>query len=134
MGKTNWSYSTIRRMLQNEKYKGDALLQKSFTTDFLTKVRKANHGELPQYYVENNHVAIIEKNTFDFVQQELKQRNSRFSKSYFGKITCGCCGGNYGSYLWHSNNKYKCKLYRCNSKYKNEIPCDTPHKKLKHGG
>lgn len=56
-GKRKWSYGTVKRMLRNEKYKGDAILQKSFTTDFLTKSTKPNEGELPQYYVENNHEA-----------------------------------------------------------------------------
>ena len=52
-GKTNWSQSTVRSILTNEKYKGDALLQKSYTVDFLTKKVKTNEGEVPQYYVEN---------------------------------------------------------------------------------
>lgn len=59
-------------MLRNEKYKGDALLQKSFTTDFLTKSTKPNEGELPQYCVEYNHEAIIKREVFDLVQVELE--------------------------------------------------------------
>ncbi len=54
-GKTEWSKSTVRSILKNEKYKGDALLQKSFIPDFLTKKQKKNSGEIPQYYVEGNH-------------------------------------------------------------------------------
>lgn len=70
-GKTNWSQSTVRSILTNEKYKGDALLQKSFTVDFLTKKTKTNEEEVPQYYVENNHPAIIEPELFDLVQLEI---------------------------------------------------------------
>jgi DNA invertase Pin-like site-specific DNA recombinase len=58
--KSKWNAATVRRMLENEKYKGDALLQKSYTTDFLTKKKKINDGEIPQYYVKNNHEAIID--------------------------------------------------------------------------
>lgn len=58
-GKRNWSVSTVKSMLTNEKYKGDALIQKSFTVDFLTKKTKKNEGEISQYYVTNNHDGII---------------------------------------------------------------------------
>lgn len=93
-GKTVWSYQTVKRMLQNKKYKGDALLQKSFTVDYLTKQKKKNEGELPQYYVENNHQAIIDKATFDLVQLELQKTHNRNKVSFCGKVICGCCGGN----------------------------------------
>lgn len=58
--KKNWSPTVIKSILTNEKYKGDALLQKSFTVDFLTKKTKTNEGKIPQYYVEGNHEAIID--------------------------------------------------------------------------
>ncbi|MGX7087129.1 recombinase family protein [Gemelliphila palaticanis] len=125
-GKKIWCYTTIKGMLQNEKYKGDALLQKTFTVDYLTKKKKKNEGELPQYYVENNHEAIIDKKTFDIVQLELKRNNNRTRTSYFGKIICGCCGGSYGRHVWHSNSKYKRYIFRCNQKYKKENKCTTP--------
>jgi site-specific DNA recombinase len=54
-GKDKWSAQSVKSILTNEKYKGDALLQKSFTVDFLTKKKKKNEGEIPQYYVKNNH-------------------------------------------------------------------------------
>lgn len=63
-GKEKWSISTVRSILNNEKYKGDALLQKSYTVDFLTKKTKVNEGEIPQYYVEDNHEAIISPEIF----------------------------------------------------------------------
>jgi len=59
-GKHKWSQTTVDSILSNEKYKGDALLQKKFTTDFLTKKMKVNEGEVPQYYVEKSHAAIVE--------------------------------------------------------------------------
>ncbi|WP_023975762.1 recombinase family protein [Clostridium beijerinckii] len=72
-GKEVWQESTIRSILKNEKYKGDAMLQKSFTVDFLTKKKKINEGEIPQYYVENSHPAIITPEVFDLVQHEVKK-------------------------------------------------------------
>ena len=67
-GKNKWQSTTVLSILQNEKYKGAALLQKSFTIDFLTKKKKANEGEVPQYYIENSHEAIIEPIVFEWVQ------------------------------------------------------------------
>ena len=58
-GKDKWNAGSVRSILTNEKYKGDALLQKSYTVDFLTKKKKINEGEIPQYYVEGNHEAIV---------------------------------------------------------------------------
>lgn len=74
-GKDKWNQSTVRSILTNEKYKGDALLQKSYTVDFLTKKTKTNEGEVPQYYVENNHEAIIDPQIFELVQAEIAKRN-----------------------------------------------------------
>jgi len=73
-GKPIWRSSTVESILTNEKYKGDALLQKTFCVNFLTKEMKRNKGELPQYYVEQSHPAIISPEVFDEVQQELKRR------------------------------------------------------------
>lgn len=70
-GKTKWHTSTINKILRNEKYIGDALLQKTYTTDFLTKKRIKNNGTVPQYYVEGDHEAIIPKDIFLLVQEEL---------------------------------------------------------------
>ena len=73
-GKTKWWTSTINKILRNEKYIGDALLQKTYTTDFLNKTRVKNNGIVPQYYVEGNHEAIIPKDIFLRVQEELVRR------------------------------------------------------------
>ena len=67
-GKVRWHISTVKSILTNEKYRGDALLQKQYTTDFLQKKRKNNNGEIPQYYVEEHHEAIIPPAQFDFGQ------------------------------------------------------------------
>ena len=71
-GKVKWSQTTVMSILQNEKYKGDALLQKKFTIDFLTKKQKVNEGEIPQYYVEGSHEAIVDANDWDIVQSEIE--------------------------------------------------------------
>jgi hypothetical protein len=69
-----WNAGTVKRMLGNEKYTGDALLQKTYTVDYLTKKTKVNEGEIPQYYVAGDHEAIIEPVVFDEVQIELERR------------------------------------------------------------
>ena len=130
-GKDVWNQQTVRRMLSNEKYKGDALLQKEFTVDFLQKKMKKNEGEVPQYYVEGNHEAIISPAVFDMVQAELARRKSGGSRYsgvsiFSNKIRCGDCGGWYGSKVWHSTDQYRKVIYRCNRKYKDE-KCQTPH-------
>ncbi len=130
-GKDVWNQQTVRRMLSNEKYKGDALLQKEFTVDFLQKKMKKNEGEVPQYYVEGNHEAIISPAVFDMVQAELAKRKhsgSRYSgvTIFSNKIRCGDCGGWYGSKVWHSTDQYRKVIYRCNRKYNGE-KCQTPH-------
>ncbi len=131
-GKAVWSQSTVRSILTNEKYKGDALLQKEFTVDFLQKKTKKNEGEVPQYYVEGNHEAIIDPDTFDYVQAEMARRTRdkhRYSgvSMFSSKIKCGECGCWYGSKVWHSTDKYRRVIYQCNHKYKGGKPCGTPH-------
>lgn len=131
-GKEKWQESTVRSILKNEKYKGDAMLQKSFTVNFLTKKKKVNEGEVPQYYVENSHPAIITSEVFDLAQYEFEKRRTakgiRTSGSCFsGKIICGECGNFYGSKTWHSNSKYRRTIWRCNHKYKNDKQCSTPN-------
>ena len=82
-------------------YKGDALLQKSFTVDFLTKKHKVNEGEVPQFYVRGNHDAIIPPSDFDRVQAELARRKA-IGRGYSGsgvlasRIICGDCGAHPG--------------------------------------
>ena len=115
-------------MLRNEKYKGYALLHKTYTIDFLTKKKNINKGELPQYYVENNHEAIVDRETFDAVQQVLDTKGKNSSTTIFSsKLVCGDCGHFFGSKVWHSTSKYRRVIYQCNEKYSGERKCETPH-------
>lgn len=129
-GGAKWHPSTIQSILKNEKYKGDSLLQKKFVVDFLSKRMKKNEGEIPQYYVENDHEAIISPEVFDLVQAEMKKRHSCRRGRYSGvnlfssKIRCGDCGSWFGSKVWHSNDKYRKVIFQCNEKFKNG--CHTP--------
>ena len=130
-GNDKWNAGAVRSILTNEKYKGDALLQKSYTVDFLTKKKKVNEGEIPQYYVEGNHEAIISPEVFEMVQQEMERRSKRGRRSgvhlFSGKIRCGECGSWYGSKTWHSNDKYKKIIWQCNHKFDGDHKCTTPH-------
>ena len=124
--------NTVESILRNEKYKGSALLQKSFTVDFLTKKTKINEGEVPQYYVEDSHPAIIEPWEWEQVQVELKRRkNSRNrhhqTSPFSGKIICADCGDIFGAKTWHSTDRYRRVIWQCNGKFKGERKCETPH-------
>jgi len=131
-GKEKWHASTIESILKNEKYKGSALLQKSFTTDFLTKKKKINEGEVPQYYIEDSHEAIIDPKDFEQVQLEFARRK-KLGKQYSGtqifaaKLVCADCGCFFGSKVWHSNSKYRRVIWQCNNKFKGQQLCSTPH-------
>ena len=128
----NWTKNTINSILRNEKYKGDALLQKTYTADYLEHKVERNRGHLPQYYVENSHPAIIDKEEWEIVQAELMRRE-QIGAAYSGnsifssKLICGDCGGFYGRKIWHSTSKYSRFVYRCNGKYNKEHDkCQTP--------
>lgn len=132
-GKRVWGKAVVQSILTNEKYKGDALLQKVYTTDFLSKKKKKNEGEVPQYYVAGNHEAIIAPAVFDNVQILMqsrscggKNRNSCVS-IFSSKIKCGDCGSWYGSKVWHSNDKYRKVIWQCNHKFDGGEKCTTPH-------
>ncbi len=129
-GRDKWYYNTIRYILSNEKYKGDVLIQKEFTVDYLQKRMKKNEGEVPQYYVQGNHEAIIDPEVFDLVQVELAKRfkggmHGGGSSIYTNKIICGDCGCAYGPKVWHSNQNCRKIVFRCNQKYEGE-KCQTP--------
>lgn len=131
-GLAKWSPSTIESILSNEKYKGDALLQKTYTVDFLTKKMIVNDSKVPQYYVENSHPAIVQPWEFAIVQAEIKRRKSlprRYScQSVLAThIICGDCGDYYGSKVWHSTSKYRRTVWQCNSKFSGTQRCKTPH-------
>jgi len=128
--KEKWPPSTIHNILRNEKYKGDALLQKTYTVDFLSHKVKKNYGEVQQYYVENSHEAIIDEREWDMVQLELARRE-RIGKAYSAKslfsskLVCGECGGIYGPKVWHSNDPHRKVVWHCNQKFRRKHPCKT---------
>lgn len=131
-GKGKWGVTTVESILANEKYKGDALLQKKYVVDFLTHKAKVNEGEIPQYYVENSHPAIIDKVEWDLVQIELERRKklgkTYSSKNIFAsKLVCEDCGSYFGRKVWHSTDEYRTIVYQCNGKFKNkDNRCKTP--------
>jgi DNA invertase Pin-like site-specific DNA recombinase/regulator of replication initiation timing len=130
-GKDTWSVSTVKSILTNEKYTGCALLQKGITVDFLTKKRKVNEGEAPQYFVKDSHEAIISPEVFEMVKLEMKRRREvpgyKGKNVFCAKLICGECGSPFGAKVWHSTDKYRCVIYRCNAKYDNGHKCSTTH-------
>ena len=132
-GREKWQSSTVKSILTNEKYKGDALLQKTFTVDFLSKKAKINEGEVPQYYVEKSHPAIVSAEVFDLAQYEMKRRakkgrHTSAASIFSDKLVCVECGAVYGSKVWHSTDAYRTMIWRCNEKYAVKgQPCPSPH-------
>ena len=132
MGKEKWRLSTIESILTNEKYKGDALICKTYVKDFLDQKLIKNNGEVDQVYVEGHHDPIIDPTQWELVQAELARRknlsNSYKCKSAFSsKLVCAHCGSFYGQKVWHSTSKYRRQVYQCNDKFnKSHSKCQTP--------
>lgn len=132
-GGSRWYAGTVRNILSNEKYKGDALLQKTYIPDFLTKKAKSNRGEIPQYYVENSHEAIVPQELFDFVQARLARpgedgrRRSKEGPEFTRLVVCADCGSFYGPKRWHSGTAHAKTIWQCNDKFKGERTCRTPN-------
>lgn len=125
--KSQWDVTTIQKMLKNEKYKGDSLLQKTYTKDYINGIREKNKGQRAQYYVKNSHLAIIDSTTFDEVQVEMFRRarlvmnedgaqeftGNRYSSKYVlsNLLVCGNCGAGYrrrterGKVLWRCGTR-----------------------------
>lgn len=130
-GGNRWFSERIKSILKNEKYKGDALLQKTYITDPISKRVKKNNGELPMYYVENSHPAIVERRIFDRVQEEIARRAGKKKVKqtgtktelgrYSGKyaltelLYCGECGTPYRRCTWSRDGKKKI-VWRCVSR------------------
>lgn len=124
-GNTKWYESNIKQILTNEKYIGDALLQKTYTVNTLEKKRVANNGLAPKYYVEGSHEAIIERDVFLRVQAEIVRRaniltdgkrriySSRYALSSI--VVCGHCGDIYRRIKWN-NRGCKSTVWRCVSR------------------
>ncbi len=126
-GKAEWQFSTIQSILSNERYKGDAIINKTYITDCISKKVRVNNGERPKYYVENSHPAIIDSATFGRVQEELARRSgkrkiSRKAKTEQGKysskyaltelLVCGECKSAYRRCTWTASGKKKI-MWRC---------------------
>ena len=134
MGKSGWHIRTISSILTNEKYKGDAVLNKTYVVDCLTKEVRKNNGERPKYYVENNHPAIIDAGTFARVQEEYARRSPkrqreyangaktmqvRYSSKYVltALLICGDCKSPFNRFTWMRNGEKKV-VWRCVSRTK----------------
>lgn len=127
-GVGQWQRGTIESILTNEKYKGDAVLNKTYIRDCLSKKVMINNGERPKYYVENNHPAIIDSGTFGRVQEEMARRSGKSKVKQVGTKTeqgrysskyaltelliCGECGTPYRRCTWAANGKKKV-VWRC---------------------
>ena len=132
-GNPRWHDSTIRKILENEKYMGDALLQKTYTVDFLRKKRVVNTGIMPQYYIEGHHEPIIPKELFLKVQEEMARRGSQrdclgrkrgFSSSHcFSQMVyCAECGEQYRRIHWNNRGK-KSIVWRCTTRLQDKEKC-----------
>ena len=120
-GKRVWQPSVVESILTNEKYKGDALLGKTFCTDYLTKKMKKNEGEVPQYYVQGSHPPIVGTELFDHVQEEMKRRKEREhpSTSFFASGSSAAIAAAFMQQkVWHSTSKYRRVIWQCNGKFK----------------
>jgi len=121
MGK-EWDRNSVRRMITNEKYIGDLLLQKTFTTDHITKKQERNRGQLAQYYVEDHHEGILSKEIYNAIQLE-RSRRAEENKAktpagvypFTGIIRCEKCGKNYIRKIGNSSSKYRQPIWNCST-------------------
>ena len=139
-GGGQWSAWSIRRILRNEKYCGDILFQKSFRENHITKRKIENVGQLPQYYVEEAHEAIIDKETFMRVQEQLRSQHDHFTPDkpttgtypFTGMIHCGCCGKYYRRKVQPYRVTWICQTYNTRGKKycktSKQIPDDVLYK------
>lgn len=137
--KYKWHLSTVQGILRNEKYIGDALLQKTITTDFIEKVRIKNDGTVPQYYVKGSQEAIIKKDVYTAVQEEMVRRANLtsgiegkkkriYSSKYALSSICTCtkCGDIYRRIAWNNRGK-KSTVWRCCTRVEQgPKACDAP--------
>ena len=126
-----WPFPVTRIVLMISSFPAlrHALLQKKFTVDFLTKKIKVNEGEVPQFYVEGSHPAIVDPAEWELVQKELARRKTNprqrfWNNGFGGKIVCGECGAAFGPKVWHSTDAYRRTVWQCGHKYQ---PRPAPH-------
>ena len=123
-----WQRCTIVSILSNEKYYGAALMQKKYCIDFRSKLMVPNRGELPMYYVENDHEPIVTKAVFEEVQHRMQQEHRYKSTTllFSRKLFCANCGGAFGRIHSHSA-PYTDTLWRCSNLQQHKYPCKTPY-------
>jgi DNA invertase Pin-like site-specific DNA recombinase len=117
------SETGLQKMLRNEKYTGNMLLQKTYVVDHLTKQARINNGELPKYFVENSHEAIIPHEQFEAVQREIQRRaaihqpHPRAPRAYplTGLVKCGVCGAGFRHKIVGAAQKYKKPVWICDT-------------------
>lgn len=121
-GTGEWREGSIFRILHNEKYTGDMVLQKTYSQDFRTKKRVVNKGEKRRYYVENSHESIISKELFERVQAEIERRKNGIKISdttnrgiFSGLITCAYCGKHYRRRVANASSKYAKPAWLCST-------------------
>ena len=128
-----WTSSSVMGIINNEKYKGDILLGKTFTVDPISKRRLDNLGEEDRYYIHDHHQAIVSEETFERAQEIRNRRNGnrkhdvipgkreKFSRQYAFSclLECGFCGTNLSRRRWHSGSKYKKTIWQCVKSTKN---------------
>ena len=130
-GSSPYRKTVVQRILTNEKYTGDALLQKTYVTDCITKKTRKNNGELPMYLVKNHHEPIISRSDFNRVQEEMARRSAKrtiadkLTKTGQGKysakyalselLICGECGEHYRRVTWTAKGFKEIK-WRCVSR------------------
>ena len=137
-GKAKWRPESVKKILKNEKYIGDALLQKTYTVDVLTKKRVKNNGIVPQYYVENSHEPIIPRDLYMQVQEEMLRRANlhsganRKKRVYSSKyalssiVYCSKCGDIYRRIAWNNRGKHS-TVWRCVNRVEHGPDCcDAP--------
>lgn len=118
-GGHSWDATAVLRILQNEKYKGDALIQKSYTESFLTHRAVKNNGELPSYYIEDDHEAIVSKEVFELAQvvRESKKKTNTYRKNILSqKLVCAECGGLFTKTSLKSTKGYR-QVFLCYNRY-----------------
>ncbi|GHV24217.1 hypothetical protein FACS189465_1070 [Clostridia bacterium] len=117
----SWYESTIYKILRNEKYCGEMLLQKTYVSNHIDKKSLKNNGELPIFLLQNSHEAIIDKEVFEKVGQEIEKRSNRFKNKkksdlkypFTSKIQCGTCGKNYRRKISNAGTKYEKAVWIC---------------------
>lgn len=131
IGRARWHDTTILKVLRNEKYKGDAILQKYYTPDHLKKCSVRNNGEIDSYYIEDNHSPIVTREMWEQVQEEIKKRAKakgikntgvkKHTNKYplTGMLYCNNCGSTLKRRTWNSKNSSKKIVWQCSNYIKN---------------